>query len=231
MAWKTIASPTWVQQQALVARAQAGEPVRDEIILSLQPCIKAMATKHIYNNLHNSHHIECDDLVQEANVAILEALQNALTKEDPCRYLVKVAKRAMIEYYVNGRSDLIKTWHSYQKPLSILSLDVPVQRETETPFADTLSVEVRLEASKSLEEEYASLYSAIEALPEKQRLVVRRYYGLNDAPTPLNEISRMLSPKSPRPANAHYHNKCALAALRTLLAPETSEPCAIGGAR
>ncbi|GCE06124.1 sigma-70 family RNA polymerase sigma factor [Dictyobacter aurantiacus] len=216
-------------QERLVTRARAGEPVHDELILSLQSAITSMAIRHLRNHSYNCYHVEYTDLVQEANVAILTSLQRALTKQDPCAYLMRTAKKAMVRYYVNGHADVIKTYHAYQEPIAVLSLDAPINKETGQTFAD-LRGAVPQERQRRDSDAYASLYRAIEALPEKQRMVVRRCYelGLGDTPASLNEISRHFSPHSPRPANAHYHHRCALAKLRTLLASALPQYC-VGG--
>ncbi|GCF07324.1 RNA polymerase sigma factor [Dictyobacter arantiisoli] len=223
---------THEQQDCLVARARAGEKAaKDDIILSLFPRLQAMASKFIFTHFHNKHSVECGDLANQASITVIEIFDVALTKEDPYAYLMKAAKRTMIEYYLHGDADTIRTCHQYQDPIPVLSLDTQLEA-SETFCAALQTAELRLEVPPTPEEIYADLYKAIETLPEKQRAIIRRCYtlGLGDTPITLNEMSRLLSPKSPRPANAHYYNKTALSALRTLLTPASAAYC-VGGAK
>ena len=82
---------------------------------------------------------------------------------------------------------------------------------------DPASFELLTEDTGTNEALSLQIHQALQMLPKKQRLVILRCYGFDHTPEPLNEISRTLSPKSPRPANAHYHHKKALLALREQL--------------
>ncbi len=195
------------QEQALVQRAQAGENVRDEVVLSLQRRVYALATKY----LRPGSTVERMDLVQAATEAMLQSFPLALVKENPCSYLLRVARLTMINS-LNGRTDrLIKTYH-HEDTVPVLSLDQLICKDGAT-LADLLPVEVRLEPTQKRKDAFTIL-QAIETLPEMQRLVIQRHYGLTSSPESLNTISRSLAPHSPRPANAHYYNKRALATLR-----------------
>jgi len=210
------------QEHALLQRAYAGEDVRNEVVLSLQRHVYALAGKH----MRRDKAVERMDLVQSALTAVLYRFERALTKENPFSYLLQVADLTMVDC-VNGRGDAIK---NHNDDIAIISLDQP--DEDGISLADTLTFEVHLEeAHHPLESTFASLCEAIEGLPEKQRMVIQRHYGFDSEPQSLNMISRSLTrkAKSDRPANAHYHSKRAHAALRSRLASLFPQ-YAVGGA-
>ncbi len=208
------------QERALVTRARAGENVRDDIILSLQPRVYALAAKYWRRD---AGPVERMDLVQAANVAMFHSFGRALWGANPITYLLRVARGAMSNC-LSGRGDLIKTYRQEDR-IALLSLDHPIG-EDGTSLADVLAHEVR--PAPCLETAVHALCQAIEALPEKQRLVIQRHYGLTTQPESLNRIGRSLAPHIQRPANAHYHNRRALAALRRQLTPLL--PLLLGGA-
>ncbi len=203
------------QEHALIERALAGEPVRNELILSLQRRVYNLAYRLASKYLRGKEQAtERMDFVQKANEAMLKRFSLALTKENPCSYLMKVARLTMIDCIRE-----IEASHKKSEGQSaLLGLDLSDCEDTSS-LLDAIPVEVHLEAPHNINAAYALLYQAIGTLPEKQRLVMLRHYGLGCAPEPLNIISRSLSPKSPRPANAHYHHKRALAVLERTLAP------------
>ena len=204
------------QEQELLLRACRGEDVRDDILLLFQPRLYALAA--IY--ARKSKQVEWGDLVSAANIALLERMSVALTKHNPYGYLQRVAQLTMIAA-ISGRNDLIKT-HSEVESVPVQSLDVPLCEDGST-LADLLPIEVRLESSPLMQTryatQYAALHKAIEALPEKQRIVIEQHYGFGYSPEPMNAISRSLSPHTPHPSTAYYYNRRALKALRRALLP------------
>lgn len=212
----TIPYFTQEQERALLVRARNGENVRDDILLLFQPRLYALAAIYV----RKSRQVEWGDLVSVANIALLERMKVALTKHNPYGYLQRVAQLTMIAA-ISGRNDLIKT-HSEVESVPIQSLDVPLCEDGST-LADLLPIEVRIESSALAQARYAARYAAlhkaIEALPEKQRLVIEQHYGFGYSPEPMNAISRSLSPHTPHPSTAYYYNRRALKALRRALLP------------
>jgi len=201
------------QEQALIERALAGENVRNDLILSLQRRVYNLAYRLASKYLRGKEQAtERMDFVQKANEAMLKRFSLALTKENPCSYLLKVARLTMVdcirEIEVSQERD--------EGQSSLLGLDLSACEDASS-LIDAIPVEVHLESSRKTDTAYALLYQAILTLPEKQRLVMLRHYGLGCAPEPLNIISRHLFPKSPR--NAHYHHKRALIVLERTLGP------------
>lgn len=209
------------QEGNLLARARAGgDPqVQQEIVLSLQPRLYTLARRYA----RTSSFLDSDDLVSCANIAILEKFQHALLKNNPYAYLYRVAQKTMLAS-ISGRYDFVKR-HSEQERIPITSLDIPLEDDG-TTLADVLpqASESRSDASRQeqLERISMALYRAIEALPEKQKFVIQRSFGLGGhAPERINDISRQLQLRgtSSHPSNAHYHSKHALRTLHHVLSP------------
>jgi DNA-directed RNA polymerase specialized sigma24 family protein len=202
------------QEHALIERALAGEQVRNDLIVSLQPHIYNLAYRLASRYLFGKEQAtERMDLVQKANEEMLRMFAVALSKENPCSYLLTVARFTMIDCLKEIQASKARRGERDEALLD------PPDGEDVSPFIEALPVEVRLVPSRDAGTPYGALYQAIGALPEKQRFVMLRHYGLGCAPEPLNSISRRLSPQSPRPANAHYHHKRALVVLERVLGP------------
>jgi len=189
------------QELALINQARAGEDVRDQIILSLQRRVQAMAAKYA----RPKEQEDFSDLVNSANVALLKNYKRALSTPNPYAYLIRTARSTMIDYY-RGYGE-----HTQRELIAVLSLDRP-QDEADTLLIDILPVIQQVEVSSVLSNASSILLrQAIAALPEKQRLVIERHYGFGQAPQSLNALKVGTSSK--------YHHSKALTTLRTALAP------------
>jgi RNA polymerase sigma factor (sigma-70 family) len=197
------------QERALIDRARAGEDVREQVILSLQRRVHALAGKYAQPEAQE----EFCDLVNSANVALLKSYTRAVNSPNPYAYLLRTARSTMINYFY-GYGE-----HTQRERVPVLSLDTS-SREDGTPLSHLLSTEQTLEQPASLQEAtFAFLRQAVADLPEKQRLVVERHYGFGQAPESLNTIKGGSSPKNSRSMDARYQHNKALASLRTILAP------------
>lgn len=199
---------TAVQEQALVERARAGEDVRDQIILSLQRRVCALAAKYARPNEQEEY---CD-LVNSANVALLRRYTRALGHPNPYAYLLCTARSTMINY-CKGYGE-----HTQRARIGMLSLEKP-QNSNGASLADSLSTGQTFVSTSVQEATSALLLQAISSLPERQRQVIERYYGFGYTPEPLNSIKNETSLDRARSMNAFYHHKKALATLRKTLAP------------
>ncbi len=209
------------EQRALLARVRAGEPIegiRNAFLLSenVQTPVERMAAYYLrLAQEWGDASVEGGDLVNEANNLMLSCFPRIMTKKDPLPWLLKIARHAMINY-VAGRTTSERRQH---EKLTRLDERLPGECGGMT-LADTLIVETRLLSPEK--EHLAELISqAIEALPEKPRMVIKRHYGIDQEPESLNAISRQLARKPAArttPANAYYYHKQALAALRIALA-------------
>ena len=203
------------QTQDLIQRARLGENVRDEIILSLQRRIYALSAKYQTRYQHQDGMIERMDLIQAANEAMLRYWPAFLSWDNPIRYLLRVAGSAMYRC-ISGRSDLIKSYSDQQR-VTVLSLDCP-PCENGTTLIEIVPFEAP--HPSSLSRAVPSLYQAIETLPEMQRTVIKRHFGLDTQPESLSAIGRSLAPQLQHPIkHSYYHKKRALAALRQRLTP------------
>lgn len=215
---------TKAQEQALSTCAQAGEDVRDTVLLSLQTRLFTYASRYAR---YGSTWL---DLCQSANLAMLESYQQALGKQNLFAYLLGVARLAMIAC-ISGRDDLIKTHHQ-QESVPVLSLDRPLAPGEEITLADVLAEDQYECSAPEPAMDYHPLYQAIDALPEGLRVVIERHYGFGHTPEPLETISLSLarcSRQQPSPLHsrksslkhkphlAHTRKRQALALMRQQL--------------
>jgi len=203
-------------EQALLARVRSGDASPHALVLFLQPSVARRALRF------TAHRVDLDwrDLASAANVAMLERVGLALTRDNPFSYLLKVAQYAMI--------DSLRSLHPIDAP-ALVSLDAPTG-ESEEPLIDTLVEEIRLESAHAhTEERDRILIQSLDRLKPKQRTVLVRHYGIGEhAPEPLNAIGRSIS-KSGCAATAHYHCKRGLDTLRLLLEPSLPQYRVAGG--
>ncbi len=199
---------TAVQEQALVERARSGEDVRDQIILSLQRRVCALAAKYTRPNEQEDY---CD-LVNSANVALLRRYTRAMNHPNPYAYLLCAARSTMVNY-CKGYGE-----HTQRERIGTLSLEKP-QNSDGTSLADTLFTGQTFVSTSVQEATSVLLRQAISSLPEKQRQVIERHYGFGYAPESLNSMKNEASSARTSSMNAFYHHKKALATLRRELAP------------
>jgi DNA-directed RNA polymerase specialized sigma24 family protein len=198
----TFPQLTSEQERALIERARAGEDVRDQIILSLQRRVQALATKYA----RPEEHEEFSDLVNSANVALLKGYAQALSSPNPYAYFLHTARTTMIDYFWGYGED------TQRERVPVLSLDTPCG-EDGASLTDLLSTGQTLEHTTPLEEAtYAFLRQAVASLPKNQRVVIERHYGFEQAPQSLNALKQVTSSK--------YHHRKALTTLRQALAPQ-----------
>ena len=189
------------QERALITRALADEDVRDQIILSLQRRVYALAEKYA----RPEEQEEFSDLVNSANVALLKYYQRALHSLNPYAYLLRVARSSMIDYY-RGYGE-----HTQRERIPMLSLD-RTRCKDGLSLANLLSSEqIVTSPSVSSDATYRLLRLAIASLPEKQRLVIERHYGFEQVPQSLNMLKGDCA--------SRYHHKKALSTLKEQLTP------------
>lgn len=207
--------PTHEEERTLIERARAGEPVRNDILLSLQDQVLALASRFVRLVwAAQGKRLEWLECVQVAMLAILTSFDKALEKDDPYPYLLGVARGAM-RASINSYTDLIKTY-SPQERITVESLDAPLTDDGGT-LADLLPTETRLEGKpppSPLVEQYRPLLlQLVERLPEAQRNVILLHYGLQEGTSllSLSEIAALYG--GHRLAYAAYH-RSALVALQ-----------------
>jgi DNA-directed RNA polymerase sigma subunit (sigma70/sigma32) len=194
---------TITEEQELIRRARNGDTeARTALVQSCLNYVGFIAAWHARYVCHD----EYLDLVGIGNVAVVEHVDEALTKENPCAYLRGCAKYSII-YYCFNRSSLIPTpWQAKQK-ISVASLDTSGCSNT-----------VQHEPVAAQEQpDYTFLYQAVERLPTRYQDVLIRHYGLYDRPEEsLYEMSRRMS-SSVKGSIAYLVEYRALRRLRQLL--------------
>ncbi|HET8843992.1 MAG TPA: hypothetical protein VFN35_21180 [Ktedonobacteraceae bacterium] len=171
--------PIWVHQ----AR-QGDQDARHRLILNCLHwgMIKAFG---IYQERRPSH-IDVLDLMEEANLAMLEQVGKALEARDPVAYLMAIATQAMCVYC---------TYHAplIQRPEWFSRIDLQALNKV-LPAPDwldeTLDLEapaLDLEGGEQQEHRYRvhfrAFYAALWRLPEHHRSLLIRLYGLCGQPT------------------------------------------------
>jgi RNA polymerase sigma factor (sigma-70 family) len=193
------------QEADLVQRARIGDPfAREELITSCLNYIGFIANWYA----RYVHHDDYLDLVGIGNLTVVENLDRALTKDNPCAYLRKTVKTVVINYCITHAS--LVTRPTYGKPTYTQSLNTPV-------YSNTLTQEPVVVQESPV---YSWLYQALERLPKRDREVLTRHYGLYNSPVEsLYEMSRRMS-RSVKGSIAYLTEYRALRRLRKLLAQQ-----------
>ncbi|GHO78428.1 hypothetical protein KSD_61990 [Ktedonobacter sp. SOSP1-85] len=186
--------------------AEIDVSMRDMVILSLQPQLRAMAYRFARQMCLTEAVIDGLDLVQEANLVLLEVYTEALCKPNPYAYLMGAARLAMIKSASS---------HTRTHGLRMLSLDAPLSRESDraTCLADVIAAPFQQEAplphrSQSLIQQ---LQAAIAKLtPAQQTVILHHFYGVDGPPESLATISRRFTWSR---QNVQQHKQRALANL------------------
>jgi DNA-directed RNA polymerase sigma subunit (sigma70/sigma32) len=166
------------QKQALIERARAGEQqAGHDLVCSLLPSVFLLAIRYA----QIARRTEIGDFCQAASIAMLEALERALEKKNPYAYLYGVARLTMQQCY-GLHDELIekKSHQDYEKENYVtLSLDVPLHSTGEQTWEDVLEAPALiLDGETKTAKEHEPLYQALDALTDKQRIVILRCHGL-----------------------------------------------------
>ena len=187
-----------LEEEQLVERARQGDkPARDEIVLALMNIVRGYAYHRTYAmDEWAKPRINAEDLFQIGMLAVVENLNAALRQANPFAYLTVVAHRAIGKHCAHWAS-LVRLPGSEgigRHPYIIVgSLDRPLDEEPEKTLADVLADVLSDIDAASPERNYTEFYDAINALPEPQRSVIVRNYGLfGHEPQSLSEISAEL---------------------------------------
>jgi RNA polymerase sigma factor (sigma-70 family) len=201
------------EQEALFEKARRGDKEARELLLL--SCLSYI----FYRGWRYKDEIRHDDpmdLVSIGNVAMVEALDKALYADNPIKYLISQGAYA-IAHYVFHDSPMIKRDKHRNVVTPVDSLDTELG-QTELTYHGVLGTTDEADLFSDMEEAqgeiYAELYQALDRLTKKQRYVVDKHFGLDDAPMPLAEIGRMMGI---RPESAWKTWKLAQRRLRKLL--------------
>ena len=201
---------TQEEERALKDRASAGdEQARAGLI---ENCLRYVAFIAAAYKRY-VHHDDYLDLVGVGNLAVTEYAEKAFSTENPCAYLFAVAKYAIVEYCMTHASLITKSRYYHASDLYVGSLDAPIYQDSDTTPLDMLTAP---QTEPEHTEDYTQLYEALDILPEKQRHVLTRHYGLKGHPAEsLYELSREMSANpGPKSSAAYLIEYRALARLR-----------------
>jgi hypothetical protein len=172
------------QEQVSIAQAKQGDTTaREELITTCLRYVLAIATYHKKFLFRD----DVNDLVGIGNLAMMENVDKALTKENPIGYLQGCAKWAIISHVSHQpQSDLYTLEEKYHE----LQAPVPVKRPS-----------------------YDWLYEAVEKLRPIQKELVYAHFGLGDRPAEtLLALGKRYSPTG----DDNYGYSAMNRALRTL---------------
>ncbi len=209
------------EEQAMVAQARAGnQGARSRLAEDTLRYMVALAWKFAQGYRHDFM-----DLVAQGHFILMENLDHALASYDPPACL-----RAKIGYgfidYCHATQTVITTPHwrdrrgEKAKPLSVASLDNPINEDEKTLLVDMIEdPHPPILAHPSKEEpDYTALYTAIDTvLTERQRDVILRHFGLRGCePQSLYQISEVwYGKKFQNNGTRRKRKSSAVAAIRT----------------
>jgi RNA polymerase sigma factor (sigma-70 family) len=180
---------------------QGNEQAKHEIIESALRYTARVAAFYYSAYGHFLHHDSYLDLVQIANLAMLETFERALKADSINGYLRGTVKRVIRQHclYRSGMIATPKHEEWIAKAPRIESLDAMIG-ETEWTYHDVVAAFTEVEeedeqgtASRSHKALDDRLHQRVATLTEKQREVVVRHYGLDgEIPEPLYTISKRL---------------------------------------
>jgi len=155
-------------------------------------------------------HIALEDLMQEGVVGLLQAQQRYVPGMVPS--LAKFARRrikgAMYDFV---RAQIPGSRHQLRAP-EILSLDVPICGEEgdELTIGETLTSVDDPERDVLRAEQSRVIGSAVDALPERERLVMRRLYFSGDDISYMTEVGREIGIGGSRVSQVHTKALCRM---------------------
>jgi hypothetical protein len=214
------------QEQALIERARAGDQVaRDEMFLWLLTPMKRYAARYyLAFYWEASTSVSPEDLVSEATVRMLERFAPALAASNPFAYLLKVGYSTIRKAMWLERSPIHTPYTPGERPLSVKSLDAPLNAESDDTLLDVIPADDVIYAAPTDEPDATSLYEAAARLSERERAVIAEWYGLYEtAPASMEAILAQIE----RTGMGCY-KASALAKLYRLLAPLYPQYCGEG---
>ena len=170
--------PDWVQQAQ-----QGNQDARHRLVLS---CLHwgMIHAFGIYQECRPAH-VDVLDLMEEANLAMLEQLGKALEARDPVAYLMAVATQAM-RVYCTYHAPLIQRpeWYSRRDLHALNALLPPPDRLDETQELEAAALDLEDAAQQERRHRvcFRAFYAALSRQPKHYRSLLIRLYGLYGQP-------------------------------------------------
>jgi RNA polymerase sigma factor (sigma-70 family) len=202
-------------KREVLLRVHAGDGgAREEMILFLLSGVVRLAECYLLAHGWSQPGLELGDLIQAGNLILLEKWERALTKHDPFAYLFICAQNEIRNYYAVDR--LIPAPRTRAaKVIDYVSLDEPRSGAGARTLVEVLAAPA---AAPETQRDDSPLSQALDALPEQQRRVVLRHYGLGGHPAQeLCEIDRELY--GGKKDRSHTYERQAFYELCCLLKP------------
>ncbi|HEU5382997.1 MAG TPA: hypothetical protein VFV38_46920 [Ktedonobacteraceae bacterium] len=193
---------------------QGDKQARQKLVESLMRNV----LKYAYGLAARFPHLTLLEIVQIGNMILVEFVDRSLWANNPRAYLLKTVKHGMYHQCVRSASPISTPRN--ETPHTFLSLDQPVEWDSETALVDLLAVPV---AAPSSEEKELLLSGALAQLSMDRRELLARWFGIAGYPVPesLYDLAHELLPDLP--VERAYNNlqtrvNGALLALQTILA-------------
>jgi RNA polymerase sigma factor (sigma-70 family) len=176
--------------EELIIHARQGDPkARNAFVVSCLSHALGKARFLYYERM--PQHDDLLDLVQEANLRMVAALDRALATSAPAAYLRGIARRAILDYCIYHAGLIQKPEYSFAvlkqinpHPPTVESFDKPIYRDGKGIRVDLFQApEPQVEPDERRQRaHYAVLYQALKTLQRKQRSVIIQLYGLYGQP-------------------------------------------------
>lgn len=227
-------APRMDPQTHLVQRALAGEQAaRDALLLGLQSYVQYWARRYARAYHWASPRVDYLELVSEANLAMVEHLDTALTKEHPPSSLACIGRYAMVHYCHRYASLIAIPYTDQAQTCEVVSLDLPRSHDSSETLGESLPAPAFQETSRDNSSAVFPLThilpQALALLPKQQQQVITRYYGLGEhGPESTSQISQNVAAQPLPASTVRAYLRAARSRLDLILRASLLTPGVLG---
>ena len=165
--------------EELCALAQSGNAeARDELIQKMLPSLQTLAAK--YETQYSGLPVEADDLMQEASIGLLHAIQTFRPEMGNLfdTYAARVSENAMLDYIRKCVTQLPSDGYV----LSLDAISLTEDSEEDVSFYDRLPSGYGKTPEQIVieKETYEELHHALNVISPRERSYLRYRYGFDD---------------------------------------------------